>query len=120
VSRPTIDIDHFRKGLDLFNRARFFDAHEAWEDVWRSAPVDDKKFFQGLTQLAVAFHHHSTGNLVGACSVMHRGLRNLANYPLYHSGIHLNRLLSDVSQWLDALEKGLPLPPHPRVHTSNH
>jgi len=62
----------------------------------------------------------STGNLVGACSVMHRGLRNLANYPLYHSGIHLNRLLSDVSQWLDALEKGLPLPPHPRVHTSNH
>jgi predicted metal-dependent hydrolase len=118
VTRPGIDMHHFVEGIRLFNQARFFDAHEAWEDVWRSSAPADKKFFQGLTQLAVAFHHHSTGNIVGACSVMHRGLGNLADSPAEH-GIYLRRLCLEVSQWLLALERGHPLPDHPRVHESS-
>src|SRR3981081_3156347 len=62
--------------LDLFNRACFFDAHEVWEDVWRAAPPEEKKFLQGLIQIAVAFHHHSTGNIIGARSLLERGTRN--------------------------------------------
>jgi uncharacterized protein len=119
VTYPEVDSRAFHRGLELFNRAHFYDAHEVWEDVWRAAPVDEKKFLQGLVQLAVAFHHHSTGNLAGACSLLRRGSRNLAGYPSEHSGIRVRRLLEEVSHWLDALERGLPLPPHPRVYENS-
>jgi predicted metal-dependent hydrolase len=76
-----VDQHSFRTGVKLFNEAKFFDAHEVLEDVWRAAPEPEKLFLQGLIQLAVALHHHSTGNLVGACSLLDRAALNLSNYP---------------------------------------
>ena len=54
------------RGVDLFNRARFFDAHEELEDVWRSVPGDcpSRRHIQGMVQLAVAFHHESTATVL--------------------------------------------------------
>jgi len=63
--------------MRLFNEAHFFDAHEILEDIWRAAPPENKKFVQGLVQVAVAFHHYSTGNRVGMRSVLERAVRNL-------------------------------------------
>jgi len=77
--------DDLRRGIDLFNAECFFEAHESLEDAWREAPAEDKKFLQGLVQLAVALHHHSTGNLAGSRSVMARALRNVSSYP---DGLH--------------------------------
>lgn len=67
-------------GIELFNHAHFYDAHEVLEDVWRPAPRGSprRKHLQGLVQLAVAFHHESRENFIGARSVLDRGLRNLA------------------------------------------
>ncbi len=69
----------FIEGLALYNSGHFFEAHEVLEDVWRSVPIDQpsKLHCQGIVQLAVAFHHHSTGNFIGAASVLDRALRNL-------------------------------------------
>src|SRR3979411_2428736 len=86
-------------GVGLFNRAAFFDAHEALEDVWRAAPGPEKKFLQGLIQVAVALHHHGNGNLVGARSVLKRAFRNLSRYPEDFGGIHLASLLNSISDW---------------------
>jgi uncharacterized protein len=119
VRQADTDTDEFRYGMTLFNQGHFFDAHEVWEDVWRAAPVEAKKFLQGLIQLAVGFHHHSTGNVVGACSLLRRGSRNLRACPDEHCDIEVDRLLDDVSQWLNALENGLPLPSPPCVHKSS-
>ncbi len=101
--------------LDLFNRAAFFDAHEVWEDVWRAAPPEEKKFLQGLIQVAVAFHHHSTGNLVGARSLLERGTRNLQGYPEEHGDLRLAVFLHSLAAWKRALADGRPLPPLPHI-----
>jgi predicted metal-dependent hydrolase len=101
--------------LDLFNRARFFDAHEVWEDVWRAAPPEEKKFLQGLIQIAVALHHHSTGNLVGARSLLDRGTRNLEGYPEQHGDLKLAVFLRSLVAWKRALADGNPLPPLPHI-----
>jgi predicted metal-dependent hydrolase len=99
--------------LDLFNRACFFDAHEVWEDVWRAAPPEEKKFLQGLIQIAVAFHHHSTGNLVGARSLLDRGTRNLQGYP---EDLRLAVFLHSLVAWKQALANGSsPPPPLPHI-----
>lgn len=110
-----VDVAHYLKGIELFNRAAFFDAHEALEDVWRAAPLAEKKFLQGLIQVAVALYHHGNGNSVGARSVLRRGFRNLSRYPEGFGGIHLAGLLHSVSDWLRALDEGAAPPPLPRI-----
>ena len=53
-------------GLDLMRAERWFDAHEAFEDEWRTAPEEERDFLQGLVHVTVAWHHASNGNRPGA------------------------------------------------------
>jgi len=101
-----VDRTGYLAGIELFNRGEFFEAHEVWEDVWRAAPEAEKKFLQGLIQVAVAFHHHSKGNLAGARSLLERGRRNLAGYPENFGGINLSSLLQLLAGWQAALSAG--------------
>lgn len=112
-----MDRDGFLRGIGLFNRAEFFDAHEVLEDVWRVAAGEEKKFLQGLIQVAVAFHHHSTGNKVGARSLLGRSAKNLAGYPENFAGIQLASLLESLARWRDALDHGSALPSLPCIET---
>lgn len=102
--------DELRRGIALFNRSEFFEAHEVLEDVWRAAPADQKKHFQGLVQTAVAFHHFSTGNRIGMRSVLERAMRNLDGCAAEFHGIHIALLKKSVAQWLLAFDAGQPLP----------
>jgi uncharacterized protein len=113
-----VDSDKYIHGISLFNSAKFFDAHEALEDVWRAAPPENKKFLQGLVQVAVAFHHYSTGNRVGMRSVLERAIRNLAEPPGSFGQIRLTALIQSLGQWREALDNHSPLPPLPRIHQS--
>ena len=107
--------DNLGHGIALFNRADFFDAHEALEDIWRAAPGPEKKFLQGLIQVAVALYHHGNGNVIGARSVLRRGFRNLSRYPAGFAGIHLAGLLNSISDWQRALDEGTPVPALPKI-----
>ena len=109
-------VDHFelRRGASLFNRAEFFEAHEALEDIWRAAPKGQKLVLQGLVQVAVGFHHHSTGNLVGAKSVLKRALRNLGDESESPGGIQLSPVRECLSRCIEALDEGTPLRELPR------
>lgn len=106
-----MDTSTFQRGLTLFNAREFFDAHEVWEDVWRAAPMEEKKFLQGLIQVAVALHHHSRGNLEGACSLLGRALRNLSPYPDSYAGVNLAAVRAAIAESQQALNAGAPLPP---------
>jgi uncharacterized protein len=107
--------DKLGPGIALFNRANFFDAHEALEDIWRAAPGPEKKFLQGLIQVAVALYHHGNGNVIGARSVLRRRFRNLSRYPEGFGGIHLAGLLNSISDWQRALDEGTPVPALPKI-----
>jgi predicted metal-dependent hydrolase len=91
----------FNRGLDLFNRAHFFDAHEVLEDVWRPLPRDRplRRHLQGMVQLAVAFHHQSKGNHVGARSVLERAVRNISGADSSFPELDLDRLRAQLEIW---------------------
>ncbi|MBZ5629463.1 MAG: DUF309 domain-containing protein [Acidobacteriia bacterium] len=101
-------MDHptFQRGADLFNAREYFDAHEVWEDVWRAAPAEEKKFLQGLIQVAVALHHHSRGNSAGARSLLARAQRNLSSYSDCYAGLNLAALRREISACEQALAAG--------------
>ena len=41
-------------GILFFNSHDFFEAHEVWEDLWADSHDDERRFYQGLIQAAVA------------------------------------------------------------------
>ncbi len=109
------DETRFWRGIRLFNERAFFDAHEVLEDVWREAPEQDRAFLQGLIQIAVALHHHSRGNLVGAASLLARGQKNLSPYGDAYGEVDLAKLRRDIEHWRDALAHQQPPPPWPQL-----
>ncbi len=109
-------MERYREGIRLFNHGEFFDAHEVLEDVWRAAPETEKRFLQGLIQVAVALHHHSKGNLIGARSLMGRAAKNLSVYPEQFGGIQLGPLRQSLTLWQEACAEGAVAPPMPRVN----
>lgn len=115
TSRP--NRGQLAKGVDLFNRARFFEAHEVLEDLWRSAPKDHvvRRHLQGMVQLAVAFHHESTGNHVGAGSVLARALRNLSGAESSLAELDFVRLRGELALWQRNFIGDGPRPKPPRI-----
>jgi len=107
--------ENYLEGIKLFNARNFFAAHEVLEDVWRAAPLAEKKYWQGLIQVAVALHHRSTGNHIGAQSVMARAARNLTSCPADWHGIRIESLRVFLRQWLDCAAHGQSIPDPPAI-----
>jgi predicted metal-dependent hydrolase len=93
------------RGIGLFNTGYFFEAHELLEEIWRAAPETEKTFWQGLIQTAVAFHHRSVGNTIGARSLLDRAIQNLSPYPDIYRGIQLRHLKVSLEKWQEAISK---------------
>jgi predicted metal-dependent hydrolase len=114
-----VDRDLYLRGIDLFNRAEFYDAHEVLEDVWRPMMGQQRIFLQGLIQVAVALHHHSTGNVVGARSLLRRAAKNLSNCPETYCELKISRFRTALEGWQRALDEGTPLPPLPKLEMAD-
>jgi hypothetical protein len=96
----------YQKGLEAFNSEHYYDAHEHWEELWLETPNPDKKFLQGLIQVAAAFHHYSRANLVGTRNLLQAGLLKLDCFPEVHGGLEIEALREAVRGWLAALDAG--------------
>ena len=107
----------YARGVELFNSSEFYDAHEVLEDVWRAEQGPHKLFLQGLIQVAVALHHHSTGNLVGCRSLLKRAARNLSSYPGNYSNLNLTQFRLALVEWQNALDEKRTVPPFPKLET---
>jgi uncharacterized protein len=96
----------YQKGLEAFNSAHFYDAHEHWEEVWLETPNPDKMFLQGLIQVAAAFHHYSRANVLGTRNLLRAGLLKLDCFPEVHGGLEIEALRQAVRGWLADLDAG--------------
>jgi hypothetical protein len=96
----------FRLGIELFNGGAFFEAHEAWEEIWRSTAPEPRTLFQGLIQVAAAMHqfrdlHRDTGPR----KTLAKARKHLETYAPITSGLDVEALLAAVRRWQEWLEK---------------
>ena len=56
-------------GIDLFNHAFWWEAHETWEGLWARAEGTQRLFLQGLIQLAAALLKHHVRSAAGCVSL---------------------------------------------------
>lgn len=90
-------------GINFFNAGRYFEAHEAWEDLWRESGGPLRLFYQGLVQAAVGMHHLSQGNLNGAQAQIAKSLEKLQQYPETFCRIDNSKLIADLQSTLAEL-----------------
>jgi hypothetical protein len=82
-------------GIDEFNRGEYFEQHETLEVLWRAETRPVRRFYQGILQVGVAFHHVRRGNHHGVMAMLDRGLANLAPFRPSCHGVDVDRLLRD-------------------------
>ena len=113
-----MDAGKLQEGIELFNAGRFFDAHEALEDVWRELEGEERAFLQAVIQVAVGLHHHSTGNITGARSLLARSGGTLAEYPHFYRGFAVDSLRRSIAEWSSSLANDAAAPPLPRLEAN--
>jgi predicted metal-dependent hydrolase len=94
-----------RQGVEEFNRAYFFEAHETLEDLWRETSGPLRPFYQGLIQLAVALYHLSHGNRRGALNLLGKGLDKLAAFQPACQSIDVDSLCREARSWFDRVRQ---------------
>jgi len=86
----------FEKGLSEYEKGDYFEAHEAWEDLWSDYNFPDRKFIQGLIQLSVSFVHLKNNNLIGARSLLKKCQEKFSEYNGIHRKININDLKYEI------------------------
>jgi uncharacterized protein len=87
------------RGVELFNRQEFYEAHEAWEDGWKDELSDDRLLLQGLIQVAAGFYKLQVGAPNGTVKLLDHALLKLRKFSERSLGVDLAKLLPSVEQW---------------------
>jgi predicted metal-dependent hydrolase len=110
--------DPFARGAGLFDAGSFFEAHEAWEERWKVATDPaERRFLQGLIQIAAAFHKlFAMRSSEAASRLLARGLAKLEASPALVAERGLAGFCSQARACEQALAAG-PLAPEavPRI-----
>ena len=96
--RPTFD-QSLRRGIELFNRREFYEAHEAWEEGWIDELTDDRLLLQGLIQVAAGLYKVQCASPAGAAKLLGAGLAKLRPFVGRSRGVQLEPLLAEVEHW---------------------
>lgn len=94
---PTTDYDpRYLKGIEYFNDCEFFEAHDEWEELWADYQEADRKFYQGLIQVAVCFHHFGNENTRGARKLYGSSRNYLQPFRPHYRGVDLEKLFAEM------------------------
>lgn len=102
------DDPRFHKGIDEFNERLFFECHETLEEIWLEDHGEDRKFYQGLIQIAAGYFKLEQGVPAGALKLWRTGIEKLEPYAPVFLDIDVDGLLQAVRRHLRDLESDAP------------
>ncbi len=83
------------KGIELFNRREFFEAHEELEHAWNEEPGPARELYRGILQVAVAYLQITRQNYNGALKMFLRMRQWLDPLPDQCRGVDVGQLRAD-------------------------
>ena len=96
--------DNFFNALNLFNNQKWYEAHDAFEDIWNTLDGDERQVIQGILQVSVSQFHLSKGNLNGATILLGEGLGRIKNRTNINLGIDLKSFCKCLEELLRKLQ----------------
>ena len=101
--------DSLEEAIDLFNNQKWYEAHDAFEDIWNDLVGDERQIVQGILQVSVSQFHLNKGNLNGAMILLGEGLGRIRNKVSEDLEIDLISLCISLESLLDKLHSEIPL-----------
>ena len=96
--------DNFFDALNLFNNQKWYEAHDAFEDIWNTVDGDERQIIQGILQVSVSQFHLNKGNLNGATILLGEGLGRIKNRINVDLGIDLESFCKCLEELLKKLQ----------------
>ena len=99
--------DLFFTAVNLFNNHQWYEAHDAFEEIWNSVEGDERQVIQGILQVSVSQFHLGKGNLNGATILLGEGLGRIKTRTKMNLGIDLEsfcKCLDDLLRKLQSKE----------------
>ena len=96
--------DDFFNALNLFNDQKWYEAHDAFEDIWNTLDGDERQIIQGILQVAVSQFHLSKGNLNGATILLGEGIGRIKPRTNINLGIDLETFCKNLENLLMKLQ----------------
>ncbi len=101
--------DSLQDAIDLFNNQKWYEAHDAFEDLWNDLVGDERQIIQGILQVSVSQFHLNKGNINGAMILLGEGLGRIRTRVSDDLGIDLFSLCRNLESLLDKLHTNIPL-----------
>jgi len=96
--------DSLINALNLFNNHEWYEAHDAFEEIWNSVDGDERQVIQGILQVSVSQFHLSKGNLNGATILLGEGLGRIKTRTKINLGIDLESFCGCLEDLLKKLQ----------------
>ncbi len=115
--RPWSEDQSYLHGVDLFNHGCYWEAHEAWEDLWLPLENEDplRIFTQGLIQASAALLKIRLQQPRPANSIWGRGKSRLLmidsqQEESFYRGIHIQNFCHEIDQIIGSENPHFPSP----------
>ena len=118
----SVQIDpRFPNAVELFNEGSWYEAHDAFEELWHETAGPERRFLQGILQIAVAHVHLDRGNRRGATILLGEGVGRLSSALAGDLGLDLPTARNQARLRLEALQQDEDpdLLPVPEVRTQD-
>jgi len=96
--------DSLFTALNLFNNHQWYEAHDAFEEIWNSVDGDERQVIQGILQVSVSQFHLSKGNTNGATILLGEGLGRIKSRTKINLGIDLDSFCLSLEDLLRKLQ----------------
>ncbi len=93
------------EGIRLFNKGKFFEAHEELEIAWNEETGPVRDLYRGILQIAVTYLHITRGNYEGAAKVYGRSLKWMKDWDDVCRGIRVGKLREDAERVMEEVER---------------
>jgi predicted metal-dependent hydrolase len=102
---PVMLPEEFWQGVEQFNQQEFYACHDTLEALWIEAREPEKRFYQGILQIAVACYHLSNHNWRGAVILLGEGMGRLKDYQPSYESVDVTDLMAKSADLLLALQQ---------------
>ncbi len=97
--------EEFLQGVEEFNQRQFYTCHDTLEALWMVSTEPEKRFYQGVLQIAVGCYHLSNNNWRGAVILIGEGIKRLSDYQPHYESINVSQLIEESYNLLRYLQE---------------
>lgn len=72
--------ESLQEAVQQFNQGDYYACHDTLEALWMEAGDPERRFYQGLLQIAVGYYHFTNNNWRGCLIVLGEGIAKLSDY----------------------------------------